>query len=154
MNVGIRWLIRRDLPEVMAIEGESFPFDWTEEDLLTALRQRNCICMVAEHDHRIVGFMVYELFKAELRIINFAVHSSFQRNGVGRAMANRLKDKLSQQRRRTITVTVRESNTPAIRFFKACGFMAESVLRDHYEDSNEDGYQFAYRIGDPVLCSD
>ena len=72
LKVQIRWLIRRDMPEVLEIERASFEHAWTEEDFLCCLRQRNCIGMVAEHDHEIVGFMIYELHKAKLRILNFA----------------------------------------------------------------------------------
>jgi ribosomal protein S18 acetylase RimI-like enzyme len=64
VRVHIRWMIRRDFPEVLAIETESFRFPWLEEDFIRCLRQRNCIGMVAEHDERVVGFMVYELDKS------------------------------------------------------------------------------------------
>ena len=47
-DVQIRWMIRRDMPEVLDIERLSFEFAWTEEDFLCCLRQRNCIGMVAE----------------------------------------------------------------------------------------------------------
>ena len=75
VSVQIRWMIRRDMPEVLKIEHESFEFNWTEEDFLACLRQRNCIGMVAEHDNRVVGFMIYELHKTRLHILNFAVAS-------------------------------------------------------------------------------
>ena len=39
----IRWLIRRDMPEVMEIENRSFEFPWVEDEFLACLRQRNCI---------------------------------------------------------------------------------------------------------------
>ena len=61
MNVHIRWMIRRDMPEVLEIEQSSFEFPWTEEDFIRCLRQRNCIGMVAEYDEKVVGFMIYEL---------------------------------------------------------------------------------------------
>jgi len=57
----IRWLIRRDMPEVLEIERANFEYTWTEEDFLCCLRQRNCIGMVAEIAHNIEGFMIYEL---------------------------------------------------------------------------------------------
>ena len=44
----IRWMIRRDMPDVMGIEVASFEYAWTEDDFLRCLRQRNCIGMVAE----------------------------------------------------------------------------------------------------------
>src|SRR5690348_2779098 len=45
--VHIRWMIRRDMPEVMRTERASFEYSWTEDDFLRCLRQRNCIGMVA-----------------------------------------------------------------------------------------------------------
>ena len=79
VRVHIRWMIRRDMPEVLQTEQESFEFAWTEEDFLRCLRQRNCIGMVAEQGEKVVGFMIYELHKAKLHILNFAVHPSYRR---------------------------------------------------------------------------
>ena len=52
VRVHIRWMIRRDMPEVLQTEQESFDYSWTEEDFLRCLRQRNCIGMVAEQGER------------------------------------------------------------------------------------------------------
>jgi len=138
--VQIRWLIRRDMPEVLAIEQASFEYAWTEEDFLCCLRQRNCIGMVAERDGRIVGFMIYELHKQRLRLLNFAVAADARRIRVGTQMVRRLIDKLSQQRRREIMLEVRETNLAAQLFFKDMGFLALGVLRDRYDDTTEDAY--------------
>ena len=146
LDVQIRWLIRRDMPEVLKIERESFEFPWTDEDFLCCLRQRNCIGMVAEYDHQIVGFMVYELHKARLHILNFAVASEFRRMGVGAQMVLRLVDKLSQQRRTEILMEVRERNLDAQLFFKSQNFRAVNVLRCHYDDTDEDAYIMRFRV--------
>jgi ribosomal-protein-alanine N-acetyltransferase len=84
-EVQIRWMIRRDMPEVLEIENQSFEFPWSEEDYISCLSQRNCIGMVAEHDERIAGVMLYELLKSKLHVLNFAVHPEFQRQGAGGA---------------------------------------------------------------------
>ena len=94
--VHIRWMIRRDMPEVLGIERQSFEFPWSEDEFVRCLRQRNCIGMVAEHDERIVGFMIYELHKNRLHILNFAVRAEFRRRGVGSQMIRKLAGKLSQ----------------------------------------------------------
>ena len=150
LQVQIRWLIRRDMSEVLEIERSSFEYAWTEEEFLCCLRQRNCIGMVAEHEHEIVGFMVYELHKSKLRILNFAVAGSARRHRVGTQMVGRLIDKLSQQRRREIVLEVRETNLDAQLFFRSQGFRALSVLRGHYDDTAEDAYymQFALAADD------
>jgi len=143
--VHIRWMIRRDMPEVLDIENRSFEFPWSEEDFIRCLRQRNCIGMVAEYDERVVGFMIYELHKNRLHILNFAVRPEFRRQGVGIAMVNKLIGKLSHQRRNRILLEIRETNLGAQLFFRDCGFRAISLLRDFYEDTTEDAYLMQYR---------
>jgi ribosomal-protein-alanine N-acetyltransferase len=138
-------MIRRDMAEVLEIERQSFEFPWFEEDFIRCLRQRNCIGMVAEQGERVVGFMIYELHKTRLHILNFAVAPEFRRRGVGRQMVDKLLCKLSSQRRTRITLEVRETNLPAQLFFKSSGFRAVTVLRAYYEDSPEDAYLMQYR---------
>ena len=145
LRVHIRWMIRRDMPEILEIEGLSFEFPWSEEDFVRCLRQRNCIGMVAEHGDRVVGFMIYELHKTRLHILNFAVHPDCRCNHVGLQMVTKLVGKLSHQRRTRILLEVRERNLPAQIFFRTLGFRAISVLRDFYEDTIEDAYLMEYR---------
>jgi len=147
LRLHIRWMIRRDMPEVLAAEAESFEFPWSEEDFVRCLRQRNCIGMVADHDDRVVGFMIYELHKTRLHVLNFAVSAQHRRRGVGRQMMAKLTGKLSQQRRNRILLEVRETNLDAQLFFRAEGYRAVSVLRGYYEDTPEDAYVMQYRYG-------
>jgi len=148
----IRWMIRRDMPEVLSIESDSFEFPWCENDFLRCLRQRNCIGMVAERDNKVVGFMIYELHKSRLHILNFAVSSRCRRTGIGSQMISKLVGKLSTERRNRILLEVRETNLAAQLFFRSRGFRAVSVLRQFYEDTPEDAYlmQFRYRGSDAI----
>src|SRR6059036_863848 len=150
MRVHIRWMIRRDMPEVLQTEQESFEFAWTEEDFLRCLRQRNCIGMVAELGEKVVGFMIYELHKNKLHILNFAVDPQWRRRGVGAQMVAKLISKLSSHRRTRITLEVRETNLSAQLFFRAQGFRAVRVMRTFYEDSGEDAFLMQYRLADDV----
>jgi [ribosomal protein S18]-alanine N-acetyltransferase len=145
-RVHIRWMIRRDMPEVLQTEQESFEFAWTEEDFLRCLRQRNCIGMVAEQGEKVVGFMIYELHKAKLHILNFAVHPGCRRSGIGVQMVSKLISKLSSHRRTRITLAVRETNLAAQLFFRSQTFKAVRVLRNFYEDSGEDAFLMQYRL--------
>ena len=146
VDVQIRWMIRRDMPEVLDIETQSFEFAWTEEDFLCCLRQRNCIGMVAERQEHIVGFMIYELLKHQLHVLNFAVAPWARRQSIGCQMVDKLVHKLSQQRRHEIFLEIRESNLPAQLFFRSQGLLASSVLRCYYEDTEEDAYQMKYQL--------
>lgn len=146
LDVQIRWLIRRDMTEVLRIEQASAKTPWTDEDFLCCLRQRNCIGMVAEHNHKILGFMIYELHKSRLHILNFAVAPELRRHGIGSQMILRLIDKLSQQRRSEILIEIREGNLDAQLFFKNQNFKAVCVLRRHFDDTEEDAYIMQFRL--------
>ncbi|TSC58499.1 MAG: ribosomal-protein-alanine acetyltransferase [Candidatus Peregrinibacteria bacterium Greene0416_19] len=145
-SVNIRWMILRDMPEVLQTEEASFESAWTEEDFLRCLRQRNCIGMVAETREKVVGFMIYELHKGKLHILNFAVHPEFRRKEIGSQMVEKLRSKLSSHRRTKITLEVRETNLPAQLFFRETGFQGVRVMREYYEDSGEDAFLMQYQL--------
>ncbi len=143
----IRWIYRRDMDDVLAIERAAFEFPWYEEDFIRCLRQRNCIGMVAvDFEERVIGYMLYELHSTGIHVLNFAAAPDARRQGVGRKMAAKLIDKLSPQRRTRITLGVRETNLAAQLFFKALGFRAVAILRDFYAETAEDAYFFQYRV--------
>jgi ribosomal-protein-alanine N-acetyltransferase len=152
IRVHIRWMIRRDMEEVLEIERAAFEFPWAEEEFIKVLRERNVIGMVAEHDESAVGFIIYELHKKRLHILNFAVAADARRHGIGRQLIEWMIGKLSGQRRTRISLEVRETNLAAQMFFRACGFKATAVLGDFYDDSAEDAYlmQFVHKVNDEV----
>ena len=151
LAVHVRWMIRRDMAEVLDIEQEAFEFPWSEEDFTRCLRQRNCIGMVAEMAESVVAFMIYELHRSRLHVINFAVRRSHRRLGVGTMLMNRLAGKLSPDRRDRILLEVRERNLPAQLFFRALGYRAISVLKDFYQDTTEDAYLMQYVASGAVV---
>jgi ribosomal-protein-alanine N-acetyltransferase len=151
LRIHIRWMIRRDMPAVLAIEKASFEFPWFEEDFVRSLRQRNCLGMVATlssttriYDH-VIGYMLYDLNKSHIHLLNFAVDPDCRRNGVGTKMIEKLVGKLSKSRRSRIILEVRESNLDAQLFFREHGFRAVSVLRGYYDDTAEDAYVMELR---------
>lgn len=148
--VHIRWMIRRDMSEVLQIEARSFEFCWSGDDFIRCLRQRNCIGMIAECNERVVGFMIYELCRNRLHVLNFAVHPDYRRRKVGSQLVNKLKSKLSPQRRSRLLLEVRETNLDAQLFFRDQKFRAVSLLRDFYEDTTEDAYLMQFKY-DPAM---
>src|SRR3990167_2335149 len=147
--VRVRWIIRRDYPEVLCIEEKGSEFPWTEDDFIRCLRQRNAIGMVAETKEEVVGFMIYELYKTTIHLVNFAVHPDWRRQKIGTQMVKTLVGKLSPQKRKRITVEIRETHLPAQLFFRQCGFRVISIFRKHYDDTSEDAYLMLYKYQDP-----
>jgi ribosomal-protein-alanine N-acetyltransferase len=147
--VQFRWMIRRDMPAVLAIESSSFEFPWSEEKFIRVLRQRDCIGMVAERNEEVAGFMIYELHKTRIHILSLAVHPEVRREGVGKAMTEKLVSKLSYQRRNRIVLEVRETNLSAQLFFRQLGFRANRILKDFYEETSEDAFVMDFRVKQP-----
>ena len=146
--IQVRWMLRKDMRDVLEIERTSFEDAWSQDDFSRCLRTRNCIGMVAEHAGRVAGFMVYELCGKKLQLLNIAVAVGIRRWSVGQAMINKLKRQVRDQRRSRITLAVRETNLDAQLFFKVQGFRAVAVLRGFYKDLDEDAYTFVFRDSD------
>jgi ribosomal-protein-alanine N-acetyltransferase len=133
------------MPDVLGIETESFEFPWLEEDFIRCFKQCNCIGVVAERGDRVVGFMIYELNKTRIHVLNFAVAAGERRFGVGTRMVAELIGKLSMQRRSRITLEIRETNLAGLLFFRKQGFYAVSVLWNFYADTPDDAYLMVYQ---------
>lgn len=142
----IRWMIRRDMEEVLEIENLCFEFPWSEEDFIRCLRQRNIMGLAAEVGPRIAGFMLYEIHRSRLKLLTISVLPAMQRRGIGRELTGKLKKGLLPDRRTQIVTDVRETNLDAQLFFRAMGFRAVDVLRDFYEDTTEDAILFRYLL--------
>ena len=145
----IRWCVRRDMAEVLETEQLCFQFPWREDQFISVLRRRNCIGMVAAVGTQVAGHMLYEIGRTGIHLLNFAVHPSCQRRGIGRAMLEKLIGKLSTQQRCRLVMEVRETNLDAQLFFRAMGCKAVAVLEDYYDDVSEDALLFEYFIGRP-----
>lgn len=142
----IRWMIRTDMPSVLTIEELSYENPWSEEEFIRVLRNRNVIGMSIENNDCVVGYMIYEIHENRLHLLNIAVHPKHRRNGVGKALVEKLQSKLCVERRNRITCEVRETNVDAQLFMRSQGFRAIRVLRDFYDDITEDAYLMQYRV--------
>lgn len=149
MSIHIRWMVRRDLSDVLRIERAGNRTPWTEDDFLYALRQRNIIGMVAEDTTtgRIVGHMMYSLHAKHLTVLNLAYGND---RAVGGSMAAKLIGKLDSHRRTRIVFDVYELAVGRQVFLREVGFAAVRCLRDHYGDGL-DAIRFEYRLDEPEV---
>ena len=143
----IRWMILRDMPEVLKIEWGCFCTSWNERDFALMLKQPNTIGLVAVVDDRVAGYVVYSLHSSRIELLNLAVAPWHQREGIGTGLVAKLVAKLSAQRRRYIQAKVRETNLAAQLFFRANGFELSQVLFQPWADApDEDGYVFVKQL--------
>jgi ribosomal-protein-alanine N-acetyltransferase len=88
--------------------------------------------------------MIYEMAPNHFHVLTLAVDPAWRRKGIGRALVERLINKLSPHRRHQILLEVRETNLVAQLFFRSLGFRASRILRNFYADTVEHAYLIAY----------
>lgn len=140
-------MIRKDTAAVVWIDMGSFVTSWGEDDFVATLQNRACIGLVAEVGETVVGFVVYELAKDSLIVLRMAVDYHYRRCGIGTEILERLKNKLSAQRREYLVTLVPDTDTEAHLFLKANGFKATLVLRSDVA-TERDLYKFRFTHGD------
>ncbi len=149
----IRWSTRRDMSQVLQIDRKAFAtWAWTEEDFLNCLRQRNCVMMVAEDfkTDLIKGFMIYELHRDRVKLLNLAVDPQHSRQGVGSQLVEKLKYKVTSHNRPKATLTVRETNLETMRFFAGRQFRATGFARGAYPEEDGVSFEWASPEHDPL----
>ncbi len=140
----IRWMIRVDFQQVLEIEAASFRHPWSEEQFWQCLRIRSCVgqVAVAADGVTVLGFVVSDYGTDATQLLDFAVAPEYRRQGVGRAMIERLAAGLSPKKRRRIIANVGERNLAGHLFFRAVGFRAVEILPEWFEDPHETAYRF------------
>lgn len=144
VQVHLRWMIGRDMPEVLEIEAASFESPWDEDEFRKTQRRKNVIGMTALHGERVVGFLIYELQREALHLINLAVHPRWRRRGIGEQMVDKLKAKTGSHRRDKITLGIGEKNLGGQLFFRQQEFLATEVQRGIFD--GEDCYWMEYEV--------
>jgi ribosomal-protein-alanine N-acetyltransferase len=139
----VDWLVRCDLPEILAIEEASFGDPWTKDEFIQVLSQSNRKGHTAHRDDgTVIGFCIYEFSKVDLTILNLAVHPDFRRLGVATQLMARIGKKMKVERPH-LHVDVSERNLVGHLFLRSLGFKAVKVLREHYDDG-ADAYRFQF----------
>lgn len=158
MKTHIRWMTRRDMPEVLQIEAASSAHPWCEEDFLMHLRDRNTIGKVAETHSAVVGFCVFTMRDRSFEIHNLAVAEKFRLQGIGRKLLSGVASRLGKNKREFVELTVPERNLAAQKWLRACNFKALPKLASNYFEwangEREDGYVFTLGVQEraPLMC--
>ena len=144
----IRPMRSRDLPRVSTMEVACFGAEaWPREafmDVLRAFRQarggRGGLWIAEDLESReIVGYVGLETsaLRGEADIINIAVGAPHRRQGVARALLDRIVRRCRQMGIELLWLRVRASNQPARRFYRAMGFEQRGTFVDYYRDPDE-----------------
>lgn len=145
-RIHIRWLKRKDVEEVVLIERDCFGQRRTPDEFVRDLRRRNRVGLVAEYGGRVVGYMVYELTRTQIRLLKLGISDDARSRHIGGELVGKLIQKLHFEGRTCVVCEVNERNLTAQLFFRSCGFRAVSILRPQNADTLDDTYVMRYRL--------
>lgn len=118
------------------------PHAWTKTALTKFLKQRvppthGYVLTLDEHPGELAGYMAYEMWPTEIRLLAFVVDPQYRRQGLGVAMLMKLHRLILQSpERKTIAIYIREKDNDSIGFFKKLRFRSK-LARAHFEDGSD-----------------
>ncbi len=136
-SLQVRRRVYADLPQVIAIERRAFPTPWSRAMFVLELSKPSGVCLAAEMDGVLVGYMICSRYETIWHIMNVAVDPDHWRQGVATALLSELYARVDDGHAR-FTLEVRESNDAAIRLYERDGFRAAGMRRRYYQDNGED----------------
>lgn len=126
----LRPMTEQDLPMVMAIEVEAYPWPWTEGIMRDCLKGAYS-CWVLEAEADLVGYAVCSMVLDEAHILNLCIRPQQQGRGLGRYLLQQMLHLFRRRQAMTVFLEVRRSNRVAQQLYQAIGF-------------NQVGERFAY----------
>lgn len=136
-DIVVRTMDTDDISSVTGIEQECFSMPWSELAFWESLKQSYSVFYVAECDGVIAGYVGVYHMADECDITNVAVSSLYRRRGIGRRLLETVEAYAARHEVRSVTLEVRESNTPAISLYEAMGYKNIGIRKNFYEKPTE-----------------
>lgn len=132
-----REMLVEDLDQVVDIEQNLFSVPWTKEGFLTYLMKKDTMFFVVEEKERILGYCSIMTVLDEGDILNVAVRSDRQKEGIGQFLVDSMLRMAEMQGIRLVHLEVRQGNGTARRLYQRLGFKEDGLRRDYYENPVE-----------------
>jgi [ribosomal protein S18]-alanine N-acetyltransferase len=123
---------------VLTIERESYPIPWSRRMVESELRHPDGVCLVADLDGEILGYVLMALQADVWHILNVTVHPLHRGRRIGDALVRAAVRVGDRREHAGFTLEVRVSNDRAIRLYRRLGFVTHGVRPRYYSDNGED----------------
>jgi ribosomal-protein-alanine N-acetyltransferase len=135
--IEVRRLTYADLPQVVAIERRAFATPWSLAMFVLELSKPSGICLAAEVEEELVGYLVCSRYDLVWHVMNVSVDPDRRRRGIATALLAALFERVDDPGAQ-LTLEVRRSNDGAIALYERLGFKSAGVRRRYYADNGED----------------
>lgn len=133
------WTIRParpgDIDALFAVNAKAataaLPGDWFQDPAL-AVDERRLLLVAEATGGRVDGFCLATLVLDEASLLLIALMPRARGRGLGRTLLQALLDALATRGVNRCLLEVRETNTPALALYRACGFVRDGCRRAYY----------------------
>lgn len=130
----VKTLKKENVNEILNLYAQDFADGWNKNMLDSAFDSGRFLCLGAFFDGVLVGVITLSLSIDDADIEGIVTKKEYRNKGVASLLFDSAKDILSEKGIKKILLEVRESNTPAINFYKKKGFNLVSIRRRYYSD--------------------
>jgi [ribosomal protein S18]-alanine N-acetyltransferase len=134
--IEVRRLTYADLPQVVAVERRAFTTPWSLAMFVLELSKPSGICLAAELQGELVGYVICSRYDTVWHVMNVAVDPDMRRHGIATALLSSLIRRVGPDAQ--LTLEVRRSNAGAIVLYEGFGFRSVGTRRRYYADNGED----------------
>jgi [ribosomal protein S18]-alanine N-acetyltransferase len=145
-RITVRPMLESDVPSIIAIERDSYPFPWSEGIFRDCIRV-GYTCRVLDLGGQIVGYGVMSVGAGEAHILNICVREEFRSVGFGRRLLDYLLDRGAAAGMADAFLEVRPTNLSAIRLYQSMGFEQVGIRRGYYQAAGGREDATVLRIG-------
>ena len=133
----------RDLPEVLEIESECFENPWSDTYFTLSLKRPRSYehFYVARCENTVIGYIVFTVLHEEAHILNLAVPTAHQRQGIGKYLIASALEIIQVRDGREVFLEVAVSNLPAQYLYRQFGFRICGIRKNYY-GRYKDAYVF------------
>ena len=132
--VNVRKMEFRDIKKVVELEEKYLLESLGEKLLASELSEKNngVSFYVIENDDVVIGYIGRYYFFQEAEVLNFVVDESYQRQGYGQKLFDKMVEDMKDVKK--ITLEVRASNIKGINFYTKNGFKQVGVRKKYYKN--------------------
>ena len=120
-----------DLADVAALEKSLYAFPWSLGNFRDSV-SAGYDCWTVTHGETIVGYAILMLALDEAHLLNIAIASEWQNQGIGRDFLAHVIGIARAAACQIVYLEVRPSNLPARHLYRALGFQQIAIRPDYY----------------------
>lgn len=124
--------------QIFNIETDAFALPWSFASIKKdVLENELSLYIVGLVEDKVISYAGFWRVLDEAYIMNIAVVHHYRNKGIGGAMLNELLNIAKNKGVKSISLEVRENNSPAIRMYKNAGFNIKGMRKGYYTDTGE-----------------